>query len=471
MTNKIFLAILTLGFAIALFFHHQSLDYFFFQDDFFEINISQAQNLGEYLQFFAFRDDIIAYRPITLQNFFFASTSLFGLNPVGARTTTIIFFFAAALLIIKVVKLISSSNRAAVISAFLWLTSSIHFMAISWIAAAYNIIGTFFWLLTSFIFLKFLKNNNPITYLLSLVAYLATIGSFEFSVTWPIIFGLYHYLFKRKLTETLKLFWPFLFVAAIYLAARTIFIKVPPIYEYQIIFNLDSLKAFFWYILWAGNVPEELKKQVVEKLIVFNGIFLAEYWQLTAKVFIGMLCVIFLGILFPLYKIVSRNLKIDSRLILFALAWFTIGIAPVLLLPNHTFAMYLVFPSIGLYLVIGYLLSLAKNTSLILATLAVWVITSATTISFYRINFWIVQAQKTAGEFSYNIQNQFPFLPKESIILFHLPDPWQRQALLDQHAIRTLYHDPTLLIYYNKESLLKDYPKFAGRPVYIYTPQ
>lgn len=471
MTNKILLAILILGFAISLFFHHQSLDYFFFQDDFFEINISQAQNLGEYLQFFSFRDDIIAYRPITLQNFFFFSTSLFGLNPVGARTITMIFFFAAALLILKVVKLMSSDNRAAVITTFLWLTASVHFMAISWIAAAYNIIGTFFWLLTSFIFLKFLKTNSLVTYLLSLISYLATIGSFEFSVTWPIIFGFYHFLTKRKLAVTLKVFWPHLLIAIIYLAARTIFIKVPAIYEYQVAFNLDSIKAFFWYILWAGNVPEEFKKQIVEKLIVFNDTFLSEYWQLTTKTFIGMLWVIFLGILFPLYKIIGNNLKIDARFIFFALFWFVAGIAPVLLLPNHTFAMYLVFPSIGLYLVIGYLLSLTKNTPLILATLTIWVMTSATTISFYKVNFWMDQAQKTAHEFAQNIKSQLPNLPQQSVILYYLPYTWQHQALLDQHAIRTIYHDPTLLIYYNKESLLKDYQNIAGRPVYIYIPQ
>src|SRR3989304_3001548 len=140
--------------CIFLFLYSFSLKYFFFQDDFFEINISKANNFGEYLQFFKFRDDIIAYRPISLQNYFFLSLKIFGFDPSGFRVLTFALLFSSAILLIVLVKKITGNIWIGFLSAFFWLTSSIHFMAITWIAAASNITGTFFWLLTSLLFLN-----------------------------------------------------------------------------------------------------------------------------------------------------------------------------------------------------------------------------------------------------------------------------------------------------------------------------
>src|SRR3990167_8766095 len=92
--------------------YSRALGFFFFQDDFFEINISQAGNLGAYLSFFVFREDIIAYRPISLQNYFFLANYLFGINPTGFRFITIIIFLLNSLLITQVITQITKSSRA-----------------------------------------------------------------------------------------------------------------------------------------------------------------------------------------------------------------------------------------------------------------------------------------------------------------------------------------------------------------------
>src|SRR3989344_3503122 len=98
---KLFFAIiLIIGVSFVL--YYSNLNYFFFQDDFFEINISRASNLNEYFNFFKFRNDIIAYRPISLQNYFFLSQAIFGLNPFGYRIVTFVLFFLSAILIAKI---------------------------------------------------------------------------------------------------------------------------------------------------------------------------------------------------------------------------------------------------------------------------------------------------------------------------------------------------------------------------------
>lgn len=472
MTNlpKVKLSLIFLaGLLISLFLYKDSLDYYFFQDDFFEINISQATNLKEYLSFFKFRDDIIAYRPISLQNYFFISHSLFGLNPVGFRTITFLLFFLSGFLIYKVTTRIFKSSKTGLIASFLWQTSSIHFMAITWIAAAYNIIGTFFWLLTAFMFLKFIETQKLLFFVLTFLSFLITVGSYEFSVTWPAIWGFYYFFVaKNSLVKSLKLFSPFIIVSSIYILARFIFIKVPQITEYTTTFNLESVKALFWYILWTFNIPEEFKKQVINNLIVFNPKFFYEYWPLVLKSFLSAL-IILLVVTIPITAHI-KQIKMKGKLIVFLLFWFIAGISPVLILPNHTFSMYLTLASIGLYGCIAYLLSKTAST-LSLIVLSIWLLSSFTTLSFYKINSWIIETQKTAKKFSQEVKMQFPYLPPNAVILYPLNAKFEKQALLENHAIRTIYNDPTLTIYYNKEALIKDASSLRGKPVYIHIPE
>ena len=472
MSKKFFLIIFALCLFTSLTFYLDSLNYYFFQDDFFEINISKASNLQDYLGFFKFRDDIIAYRPISLQNYFFLSSSFFDLNSTGFRLIAFIIFLLNAFLIAKVISKITKNQNIGLLTASLWITSSIHFMTLSWIAAAYNITGTFFFLLTSLIFLNFLKTKKFILYALSFILFILTIGSFEFSITWPIIFGFYYlYVLGNPLSKTIKLFLPFVALSVIYLYLRLLLIKIPPISEYQTTFNLDSAKALFWYFLWTFNIPEEFKKQIVNNLIFFNPKFAAEYWPLITKTFLGAILVITLGIIVPLIKSAESKLNLNFNLLIFSCVWFFVAISPVLILPNHTFSMYLTLASIGLYLLVSYLVNLYGGKILSLAIITVFIYTAFTTLSFYKINSWMIEAQQFAREFSLDIKKQYPDLPTNSIVYFPHQNQRHSQALLDHHAIRTIYNDQTLAIYYNKESLIKALKSNPNHPVYIYFPE
>lgn len=468
--NLIFL--ISLAFFVSLTLYYSNVDYYFFQDDFFEINISKAENVRDYLNFFKFRDDIIAYRPVSLQNYFFLSKTIFGLNPIGFRLMTFILFFASGLLIVKVISQITSNIKIGLLTATLWLTSPIHFMTLTWIAAAYNIIGTFFWLLTSLLFLNYLKSKKIAFYVLAFISFLITIGSYEFSITWPAIFGLYYFfILKKRLFESIKLFSPFISLTLLYLTLRLFLIKVPSIAEYHVAFNLESVKAFIWYLLWTLNIPEEFKKQVSSFLFLFNQKFISEFWPLVLKTFAGAFLTVLIGIALPLFKMLKRKAAPASGFLLFSLVWFTVGISPVLLLPNHTFSMYLTLASIGLYSLIGYLMVKFSNPFLVIILFLIWFATSFTTISFYRINSWMIEAQRTTREANFNLKRAFPSLPNYSVVYYPLNSHWQRQALAQNHSIQVFYNDQTLTIYYNKEVLKDDYlnNRLKG-PVYVYLP-
>lgn len=472
LTKKIYLIIFALSLFIAPLFYSDSLNYYFFQDDFFEINISKAANFQDYLSFFKFRDDIIAYRPVSLQNYFFLSNKLFDLNPVGFRLIVFSVFLVNAYLVAKVIHKISGNKNIGLLTSSFWVTSSIHFMTLSWIAAAYNLIGTFFWLLTSILFLNFVRTNRLITYHLALITFLLTIGSFEFSITWPVIFGFYYFfVLKNSLARSLKLFLPFIAISIVYLVLRLLLIKIPQIIEYKTTLNFDSLKALFWYVLWSFNIPEEFKKQIATNLIVFNPKFSQEYWPLILKTFYGAILIITAGTILPSVLIFRRKLNINIKFLVFFISWFLIAVSPVLLLPNHTFSMYLTLASIGIYSLLAYLIVLQNKPFLVAFVFILWVYTAYTTLSFYKVNSWIVEAQSFAKTFSSDIKKQYPYLPKNSIIYFPHQDHRHEQALLQHHALRTFYNDQSLLIYYNKEELLKAVTTKPNHPVYIFTPR
>lgn len=463
--HKSYVIIFLASILLAIFRYKNIIDFYFFQDDFFELNISTATSIKEYLSFFLFRNDIIAYRPISLQNYFFLTKSIFGLNPAAFRFVTLLLFVLNAFLISKVIGEISKNAKVGLLTGAFWVLSSIHFMSIVWIAAAYNIIGTFFYLLTSLIFLKFLKTNAFRYYALSLIIFLITIGSFEFSVTWPIIFGIYLFVILNKnLSWIITYLLPYILISAAYLVLRTLFIKVPTILEYSVTFNIDSVKAFFWYVLWTFNIPEEFKKQIVNNLIMFNGKFVEDYKNLMLISFIGGAAVVFFSVIIPASNAFIKKRKINLRLILFLTSWFLFSIAPVILLPNHTFTMYLTLSSIGLYAIVSYLL-VKESPKLILPVLLIWIVTSASTINFYKDNSWMVEAQKTARNFSHKMQ-QLPSLPKNSVVLYELNSQAQKQALLGNNAIKVMLNDQSLSIYYNKEELINDFNSIKGNRIY-----
>lgn len=485
----IFLSLIVISFSLYM--NYSTLNYYFFQDDFFHLVISKANNIKEFFDFFKFRNDIIGYRPITIQLYFFSNFSLFGLNTLNFRIVNLVFLFASYFLLIKIIEKITQDKFVGFLTATLWILSSIHFMTIIWISASYLLIGTFFWLLTSLFFIKFQKERKNIFYILSLISFLLTIGSFEFSITWPVIFGFYYfYVLKNTLYKSIKVFSPFFLLTTIYLLLRIFLIKVPQILEYKIAFNLESAKALFWYLLWSFNIPEEFKKQIVNNLVIFNPKFFSEYWPLILKSFTGFFLILLVSVILPIFYIIKKHLKINLKIIIFGIYYFLVAILPVLFLPNHTFSMYLALPSIGIYFLLAYFVASLKSKTLAISLVLIWLATSVTTLSFYKTNSWMIESQRFSRDFSLGMKKQFPRLPQNSIILYQLNDPRYKQALLESNAARALYNDPTISIYYNKEDLLSSLrslsldqlgtaglkenlsdDKIRNKPVFIYIPE
>src|SRR3989344_6564769 len=74
--------LLSLSFLVAVLLYLPAINGYFFQDDWFTLKISNAENINSFLGFFVPRSDVIYYRPLGMQIPFFLLSSLFGINPI-----------------------------------------------------------------------------------------------------------------------------------------------------------------------------------------------------------------------------------------------------------------------------------------------------------------------------------------------------------------------------------------------------
>ncbi len=468
MRNKliIFISILIPP-LIALYIFFPLLFFYFFQDDWFNFNITNINNIQGYISFFKFRNDIIAYRPVGLQTFFFVYRHLFDLNALPIRIINFGLLALSYTLVMQLFFKISKSKFIGYFTGTLWIVSSIHFMNIGVIN--YNLLGTFFWLIIFLLYLKYIETSKKIFYLLSILTFVFTLGIFENVLSWPFAAGVLSLIvLKKSFKDVLKIFLPFAIISVAYLLIRQIFIAHLDIIEYETTFNVASIKTFFWYVLWAFNVPEEFKKQILHSLLVFNPIFFKEYKGLIISAFAFAVAIIMLGIIVPVVK-ARRAIRVKSmKLVLYSIFWFCLTIFPVLLLPNHNFIMYLTLPLIGLCFLISYLIFLSKLKILYPVIFVVWLLSSINTLNFYKVNFFMVSSQKVSRDFTINMKNKFPILPHGAVVYYPLNFKGDRQALLGQNAIRALYKDQTLVVLYSYQDIKNYFIVNPGENLFIY---
>lgn len=451
--NKHYLFVLTIvSIVFAFFIHKHSFNFYFFQDDFYELVLSNASNLKEYINFFYFMENRSSYRPVGLQSYFFISQNIFGLNPMLFRLLTFTLLVSSFFLISKIIRQLINDNDAGKIAAILWVTSSVHFLSISWIAAAWLIIGTFFYLLTTLTFIKFIDGGKRLYYIICLLLFLMTLGSFEFFLSWPVVISAWLFLFRKfnhkKIAYILS---PFVLIVLVYAYLRFTNASLPSIDEYKIELGLDTVKNIVWYFLWSFNIPEELKKQVINNLFILNPVFLNEFKSLVLISFISFTVMLFIVIAFPIIK--RLNKKISKKIVYFAIIWFLTSLLPVVIFPNHTFVMYLALPSIGIYTLVGYMLSFQKARLLIVIFIFVWLFSSFTTINFYYKSYWVSDSQKFALYFSREIKSSFPTLPENAVVYFPNYDKRQQQAILNENAIKVIYDNENIRLFFDEVSL------------------
>jgi len=437
--------------AISLIFFYQSLNYYFFQDDWFVLNWVRT---GDFASLFRFRTDIIYWRPLSMPVFFFLNYKLFGLNPSGYHFIIIIFHLVNSVLVYHLFRTLKFTQFVSSILSLMYATASFHFVSLSWLSTTSYVIGPTFIFAT---IILFLKNRN----LFALFAFLLAVSSSELAFTViPIAL-----ILKKISRATFKQLLPYIVIAFIYLVARFSISRPPVTGEYALSLDFQIFRTFFWYFVWFFNIPEAFST-----ILFFN--------QLKSSV-VALLpfsrYIVLPAILVTIFILAFFYTRQNFRVFIKGVSLFIAGLMPVIFFPKHVYPMYLVITSLGILYIIGSILQRIRNKLLIFTFAILWIVSSFLTISFYRNSHWIKNEQAISKAYVDFMKVHFANPSSNSVFIFKSAnikfaqrynfvlvetEDTLKQSLNDQDAIEVIYNDSTLRSFYvnndNSASLLNN---------------
>lgn len=448
-------------FPIVLFF--STFSYYFTQDDFFHLKISQTKNLSEFFLFFSPQNPFgyNFYRPLTIQTFLFLGRSIFGLNQLPFRVIIFLFFLCNIYLVFKIVNKLTFDRDIGLLAAFLYGCASVHFATLSYISTFVDIGATFFLFLTVFFYLKQKK--------ISWLFFVLSLFSLETSIILPIVIFLIELLGNRRFKKTI----PYIVILIIYFLFRWSFFRVPNVHVYNFSLSIKStLNNIFWYIFWSAGAPENFIDFVGSGFKLTSRFYSVFGWQGYVMIF---------GSLFILLNIVAGFLKVfksdrGRNYLLIFFMWFFVGLTPFIFWPQHKFVYYLEFSLLGFCALFS--LSLSKSSRILRnAGILIYLLVSILTINFYRRNYWVVNRSKIAKNTIVELKKTYPSFPSGSVLYFkndqnfqYISKEWGgtssqvKIAISGCNAVQLFYKDETLKCYFED-----DHQKIAEKDVYSFT--
>ncbi len=467
MIKKLFPFLLIFAFVIIL--YHPALFTYFSQDDFFHFKVSQTNGtLWGFLNLFGFHTfqerGIAFYRPIFREALFNIFYSIFGLNPYPFRILQLLILFLNSILTYYLIFKFFKNEYLSFFVAFFYTICSAQVSPLYYLAGGIQVLGaTTFLLLT----LIFILQNSVLSYLTFILA----LGSHELSAIIPFLISgllLIQYSFKKFLRKVWIVF-PFFFTLFAYLYLEITRIGFPQTEkQYQIVFSIKTtLNSYMWYMGWAIGLPEMLVDFVLPGFKLNPSLmrYWGNYYLIIFSTFMISLILIAAGTIYLLFR---RKGQLLNKKMLFFVFWFLISLTPVILLPLHKSTQYLetglvaFWTIIGLFILKFYQLSKHLLVKVYLGILIFsLVVLSGTSIILQKDTYWAAQRGKYAKDLITQVTKTYPALPRGSIIYFK-NDPnypfvatqWgssSKQAafiLNNSDALRLVYNDPSLKVYY-----------------------
>lgn len=444
----IYIILLLTAFVI----YKPALSSYFFQDDWFTFKISQASNIREFMQFFIPRTDVIYYRPLGMQVYFFLMKSLFGINPLPFRLSTLLIYSLNGLLLYFLLLQLRFSKTASFFGGLFYTASVATYIPFFWSATFPFVLAPTFFL---FSFLSYISLDKKI---LSFLFYILGLLTLEIVAVLPVVIFTWEILYNKRKTIRSTFLYLIPLILLVYL--RLVAFPIPLVDTYTP--KIRILSTLRNYFLWSFNFPEEIGRQMVSYFKI-NQEFLRDFGGFV-KIwfFITFIIIVFL-ILLPQLTKLWRFVKTKQFKIyigdVFGLTWYLIGLIPLLLFSNHAFPYYLPIPLIGLliflvsqvdYLFKYYLKILPIRLLFISFFIIIWIYSSLTTVSFNQLVHWAPQRAKLAKDGLEKAYLERELINKNQIFFisssFRLP-------LNGQDAIQFMFNNDNIRTIYEPENL------------------
>lgn len=310
------------------------LSTFFVQDDFFLLAVSKIKTVGQFIEFFIPRNDVVWYRPLSSQVFFFLGQKLFGLRPFPYHLIQILTHFLNGYLLVVFSKQLFKKITPGLFASFIYLTNASHTVSLGWVATYSFQLGVTFLLLTIIYYLKKRKTCAVLFYLLGLLT------SEVLIFTLIPLFYLEYFFLKKKITSL----GIFIFFSLIIIIARFIIFPSNIGGDYQLTLNSGLLANLRFYFFRMFGLP------MLIRLLMFGN---------TGKLLvINFLITLFIGYILPFFII----RKIEVKKIIFLLLVSLSFLIPFLLMTYHQAPYYLSYSLVGISLILGYSLNSYRTT-------------------------------------------------------------------------------------------------------------
>jgi hypothetical protein len=392
---------------IILVIYGPTVNWFFANEDFMELNHDKNINGNNFLNQFVPKDPQ-TYYPLT-QLIWHLNLKLFGLNPVYFHIQEIVLFVIFIILMHALLKYIFKNDLIIYGTLILTLLNASYFIHVAWIASS-NL-----WILNPIpsllCFFKFRETKKSKYFALSLLFLIIGIFIHPWIVIVPPILFLYDLLIKRSLnfnwkTEFAKYHLAFWIIISFYITAKLIItpINVDP---YKINFGFNILTNYAIYLLYSFNVP------FAEYLNGFSLFLLTKFPVLSI-----IISSIFIFINYHIVKFIIGIDDIENRKqFIFFYLWFPINIAPLLLIKTggHLAEYHLARSVVGLNALLILTFLINKKRKNYKATKFILVITGLLIIfSIHRFNYKIENDNVSKYSFlAENITEQFVALKSQ----------------------------------------------------------
>ena len=360
--------------TVFLFIYRGTIGNYFFQDDFYFLRLSRANNLFDFLKFFSpwHQQGFPCFRPLGTQVYFFIGSLVGGgKSYLVLREISFLFHFLNSFLIFKIVEKVSRKRQLALILSALYLVAPLHFLNLYYIAAFQQILAAF-WQFLGFYF--YLNKRRKIIYFCFAFALLSK----ETAIVYPALLFLFSLIgqkeinFKKAFRQIKKEFFYWLgfgIIIIFYGLLRWLSFSQGPGPEYELSLSFRTfLSSARWYVIWLLGAPETIisyagrgfafdwSSFVKDTKIwgyLFTGTFLAE---------VTLLCLILVNLI----GFSKDRKKVLSLLVWFGI-WFVISLLSVSFFPYHRYSYYLDMAFLALLLMIAGMMR--KRSGVLLAIL------------------------------------------------------------------------------------------------------
>ena len=306
---------------LPLIFFFSSLFVYFAQDDFFLLHISQVTNLNDLITLFIPHPEVVWYRPLSSQIFFFISQSLFGLRPFLYHLMVMATHLITTVIFFNLLLRLTKNRQLSFITAGFYSINQIHTVSISWLATYSFILGPL--CLTAYIYYLYTKQ-----YLKADVSFLAGVLTTELFIVFTPLALFYDLLYRQPFD-----WWrytKFMLISLVVIILRLVLFPTQLSSSLYTFSETSFLQMIKFYMLRLAGMPllfdtltPLLKLLIVIEVMVITGLLL-----------IGV------------YSCIRNHIFLPRWIHLFLLTGGA-GSIPFLLLPEHVAPYYVSFTLIG----------------------------------------------------------------------------------------------------------------------------